>query len=285
MTPTTTLRNFKSLTKFTYVGLPLNMREQLTANRTYYVRTDGSNSNNGLANTSGGAFLTIQKAIDVVCETIDIGGYQVTIKVGNGTYTSSVTLKQHNSSRAVKIEGDTATPGNVIISTTGSSIRMGYAADLMDAYVPTSPWWISGMRVQSSTSEGLEINCGELTISEFSFGTCAGNHITAWASSTLYVKGAITIVGGASHHIQSARTGNIIGLSGATTLTGNPAFTRFVYVDSCGVVEWSGRTFSGTATGARYIAAGNGVISTLGAGANYFPGSTAGTTQTGGQYL
>lgn len=48
-------------------------RDLLTTNRTYYVRTDGSNSNNGLANTSGGAFLTIQKAIDTVLKLDSAG--------------------------------------------------------------------------------------------------------------------------------------------------------------------------------------------------------------------
>ncbi|MCX7898545.1 MAG: hypothetical protein N2444_00380 [Methylocystis sp.] len=33
---------------------------------TYYVRTDGSDSNNGLANTSGGAWLTVQRAMSTV---------------------------------------------------------------------------------------------------------------------------------------------------------------------------------------------------------------------------
>ena len=49
------------------------IREKFTANRTYYVRTDGSDGNNGLANNSGGAFLTIAKAIAVV-SALDLSG-------------------------------------------------------------------------------------------------------------------------------------------------------------------------------------------------------------------
>ena len=67
----------------------LGVREQLTANRTYYVRTDGSDGNNGLANSSGGAFLTIQKAIDTVA-ALDLSIYNVTVQVADGTYTGAV---------------------------------------------------------------------------------------------------------------------------------------------------------------------------------------------------
>lgn len=58
-------------------------REVLTVNRTYYVSTTGSDSNNGLA--AGIPFLTIQKAIDVVA-SLDIGIYNVTITLASGNY-------------------------------------------------------------------------------------------------------------------------------------------------------------------------------------------------------
>jgi pectin methylesterase-like acyl-CoA thioesterase len=97
------------------------MREVLTANRTYYVRTDGSDSNTGLANTAGGAFLTLQAAINAAA-SIDISIYTVTISVAAGTYSSGViTLKACVGAGEVVITGDTTTPGNVIISSSGNA--------------------------------------------------------------------------------------------------------------------------------------------------------------------
>jgi hypothetical protein len=58
---------------------------------TYYVRTDGNNANAGTANTSGGAWLTIQKCAD----TIAAGDLCV---VGNGAYTETVTVSRSGTS-------------------------------------------------------------------------------------------------------------------------------------------------------------------------------------------
>lgn len=45
-----------------------------------------------------------------------------------------------------------------------------------------------------------------------------------------------------------------------------------------------GYTVTGSVTGTRYSANINGTINTFGGGANYFPGTIAGSTATGAQY-
>lgn len=62
-----------------------HVRERLTTNRIYYVRTDGNDSNDGLSNAAGGAFLTLQGALNRVAQ-IDLNGFSVTIQLANGTY-------------------------------------------------------------------------------------------------------------------------------------------------------------------------------------------------------
>ena len=102
-------------------------REVLTSNRTYYVRTDGSDSNDGLTDSSGGAFLTIQKAVDVVA-ALDISVYDVTIQVKDGTYTGAVILEAPLvGSGKLTIQGNSGTPSNVLISVTSNN---AFTADL-----------------------------------------------------------------------------------------------------------------------------------------------------------
>ena len=66
-------------------------RRIASANTTYYVRTDGSDSNDGLTNSSGGAFLTIQHAVDTIAD-YDWNGYLPSIQVGAGTFSETVTI-------------------------------------------------------------------------------------------------------------------------------------------------------------------------------------------------
>jgi hypothetical protein len=70
------------------------------------------------------------------------------------------------------------------------------------------------------------------------------------------------------------------------TLSGAPAFSsQFAFADRLGFITNANVVYSGSATGTRYVANSNAVINTNGGGASYFPGSVAGSTATGGQYL
>lgn len=60
-------------------------REILVADKHYYLRTDGSDNNSGLANDSAHAFATLQKAFDTV-GTLDLNGHNVYINIADRTY-------------------------------------------------------------------------------------------------------------------------------------------------------------------------------------------------------
>lgn len=60
-----------------------------SADITYYVRSDGNDNNNGLANTAAGAFKTITKAIGVIPKVVN---HKVIIYISAGTYSESVVV-------------------------------------------------------------------------------------------------------------------------------------------------------------------------------------------------
>jgi hypothetical protein len=256
-------------------------REALSAARTYYVRTDGSDSNTGLVDSSGGAFLTIQKALDV-SGMVDLNGYDITVQVADGTYTGSIVVDIPFVGGLVYLVGNTGTPANVVIS------HNAYGAfTLSGAGVRLS---ISGVKIQnsaaSSLGQGILINSqAVLDISGvIDFGTCTRYHIEANSGAFVNVLSAYTISGNASRHWAINQGAHLILSSIALTLSGTRAFTIFCFVQSGAGVTAFAFSFSGSATGQRYNASLGGTINAYSGGASYFPGDAVGATATGGQY-
>lgn len=254
-------------------------REVLTAARTYYVLTTGSDSNTGLANTSGGAFLTIQKAIDVV-GSLDLSIYNVTIQVGAGTYTQNLVLKSTVGAGRVTLQGDTTTPSNVVLSpASGTCVR----ADGI-----TGLWTVQGF--QTVTTGGaiqvLVFGCA-LTIGVMDWGNAGGSGIQIYGGRLAQItgSGATKTVSATSfgYHIYLDNNAVYYGGGNTTTLTGNPTFTIWAFATSGANLRNGADTFSGSVTsGKKYSAVANAVIDSSG---STFPGPTAGTTSTGGQYI
>ncbi len=249
-------------------------REILTSSRTYYVRTDGSDSNDGLANTSGGAFLTVQKAVDVVYG-LDLTIYNVTIQLSDGTYAGTVVASgPFLGSGTVTVKGNSTTPTNVVLSTSGSisvTAKQGAVLTIKDLKI-----------TNSSSISLLGTQKGHINFSGIDFGA-AGQQVRADDGGSITATGNYTISGGGTNHLISV--GGVVRTQSKTvTISGTPTFSVFASGDYVGLILANGNTYSGSATGARYGATMNGVIYVGGGGANYFPGNSAGSTATGGQY-
>ena len=254
-------------------------KEVLTANRTYYVLTTGSDSNTGLANTSGGAFLTIQKAIDTV-GSLDLSIYNVTIQVGAGTYTQNLVLKTIIGAGLVTLQGDTTTPANVVLNpASGSCIRV-------DNIV--GRWSVTGFKtVTSGGAIQFLVTGAAVSIGIMDWGNAAGNGIQIYCGSggRITYNGATKTVSASSfgYHIYIDNNAVYYGGGTTTTLTGNPTFITWAYATNGANLRNGAETFSGSVTsGKKYDVTMNATIANSG---NTYPGPTAGTFATGGQYV
>ena len=259
-------------------------RTQLTANRTYYVRTDGSDSNDGLSNTAGGAFANWQKGADAASK-LDRNGYDVTVQIADGTYTAPVRVSSPFTGQGdFKILGNLANPSNVILSTTGTDAL---------GFVKGAKGSIGGFKVQTTTSGGgiftqdpgsaIDI-VGQVVFGPI-FGGSTGPALSASAATRIAVLANLTFAGGAGIGI-NANKGTIEFGNVTVTMTGTPNFSNtFAAAGNNGTIVIQSVTFSGAANGKRYNADTAGGINTGGQGASYLPGSTAGTLTSPGYYV
>ena len=256
------------------------MREVLTAARTYYVRTDGSNSNTGLANTAGGAFLTIQKAIDIAAG-LDISIYDVTIQIADGTYTAANICKSAVGAGAIIISGNSGTPANVVIAISAAGETGFLSSNNATKYV------IQNLKITGAAANtyGLWIINSYVEYTNLVFN---GNLIDLFmdSNSVITCTGNYSITASAGRHWYCASGGRLTCNSLTITLTGTPAWTTaFIDVTIGGSAVIYNNTYTGAATGKRANVDMNGAVQSYGTVTlnTVLPGNAIGTTATGGQ--
>lgn len=257
-------------------------REVLTASRTYYVRPDGSNNNDGLADTSGGAFLTLQHAYDIITSSLDLAGQAVTVQVADGTYTAGLAITQPwTGGGSVTFTGNTSTPANCLISTTS-------VACISNTATLPGNFTVQGFKLQTTTGGSGIVNngVGKIRFGQCNFGTVPNGSYHLFVNNKAASIDAIagyTVSGGASAHLLAIA--GVVTTNVLCTLSGTPAFgSAFALASRQGMILVNGMTFAGSATGPRYLAELGGGIFTNGGGASFLPGDSAGSATSPGWY-
>lgn len=272
-------------TSFQLINSASNTSKLLSAPRDYFVSNTGSDSADGL--TIGTAFATLGKA-QATSQTFNQNGFDITIHVSNGTYAGPVNCGPINGSGAIRYVGNISTPANVLVSSSAGSAFV----------VSGASYFFDGVQVSSAAASGGDPGCGILTVSggkanigAVNAGVCFGHHFSASGVSQVNIIGPIRISGGAQAHLYSTVVGSITLnplVSPAVTITTPVTFSlAFALADNLAVQYgvFGVITNPGNVTGKRYDASSNSIINARGNGPNHFPGTIAGTTSTGAQYL
>jgi hypothetical protein len=230
------------------------IRQPLLADTTYYVRTDGNDSNNGLSNTAGGAFLTVQRAINKVYGEIDLNGFNATIQVADGTYNGTILVDGPPTGKGiVLLQGNVATPANVLLNNSGGNaiaVQNGARLNLASFKVTSSAHGVLYSLGATGTGAGLD------------FGACGNSHIAAATGASFQMTAAYSISAGAVTHMNANNNAFVgAGFTAPVTISGTPAFSAAALrANQDGTVLFNAPSVTGSATGKKYDAASRGSI-------------------------
>lgn len=259
---------------------PLNTITRLkpTSAVTVYVRSDGadSSSRTGLSNDSSNAYLTFSFAIAQVLQNYDFNTQNITVLAGQASqsWTANVTVGSNWVGGGILIldfnSGTlTTTSANAITTTLG--IILGGTIQIQNVTIST---------VTSGNCIDHEAGGHVFFGNNVTLGACALYQLySAGPASYIETGGNYTISGGAQAHAVANGTGAITRINSNTvTLSGTPNFTTaFAFALRCGVV-FIQPTFSGSATGQRWLVQTAGGIETFGQTLNtYIPGNSNGS--------
>lgn len=266
-----------------------SIRTKLTGNVSYYVATTGSDTTgNGSSLTP---WATMQFAANYIQNNLDLNGYSVTVNVANGAYTAGVLISggfvdsrrytsiSGASTGGVRFVGNTAAPGSCTVSVSSAGTSCFSAVDGATFSIAGFDCSSSGAAYDAVTaSNGAKISI----VGNMTYGSCVRSHISALGSGSIVeISSGYTIRGGSTNHLFLSLGASEVIVPNAipVTLTSTPNFSNQYASVSDNACLFTGNniTFSGVATGSKFVAYHGGVIFTNGSGVSYFPGSIAGT--------
>lgn len=264
----------------------LQVRTVLHTATTFYVRTDGNDNNSGLVDSAAGAFLTLSGAMTAIRRDYDFNGKTHILQVRDGTYSAApvITVDPWFGGGALSILGNTATPGNCIMSGSGGTDTVRIATTSGANIDPVS---INGFDIRAASGRYGINNQGTCHLAigaNMVFGTSTGAtaHLAVtWRAAQMHCAG-YTINGNADRHIDC--DAGIMQYDAAPTISGSLTFGVFARARNHGcLIATPAGPWSGTVSGKRFSCEDNAEIQPNG-DRDYFPGTTAGTCSGGGTY-
>lgn len=232
----------------------------LTANRTYYVRADGDDANDGLTDTAGGAFRSLTKATNTASKLL-LDAWQIFIRVGPGTFASAPI-------RAIAA----STTGGRSMEIIGS----GKGVTIFGPLTVGANTWVEASECSAAFCSAS--NSGTLTL--YNVRT---QNVSAYTSGWVTTE-PVEFTGNGAFAARATQ-GGIVELIEFSFLA-NPNYTwAIVAADMHGrVMIYNAGT--GTPTGKKFDVAQGGIINTYGVGLAAIPGTVAGTAaaSSGGYY-
>lgn len=269
------------------------VRTLLNAGLNLYVSASTGNDQN-LGTTPGAPFLTVQAAIRAAFTNYDFNNFGCTINLANGAYGGSVPANGYvatifgtplGMSGSLQLVGNPSNPSAVVLGAINANcVGTGGGTNVL----------LNGMTITATGTNntfvlnsgfGLANNGGNVTVQNCIFGTCGSFQVHAGAGGSVVVLLSGITFTGTTQCAVAADTGFIWMPGQVFNVSGLVSTLAFALASDAGTIQAVSDTWVGSATGPRYLVNQNGIILTGLAGSTYFPGSSGGTSPTGGQYL
>lgn len=216
--------------------------------KTYFVRPDGSDRNNGATNAPAGAFLTIQKAVQTAFAVSSPPTHPVIIRLAHGSYSSGIGVaglipaRPDRNGFLLRIIGDEEEPDQVELTVTGSdAVLVSDGASVL----------VAGMTLQTRKSGNLLTAVRRATLGHQNciLGPAASETINAHRYAEVYAMGP-TFVSGNSSAFAHATTRSTISFSRQTiAFRENLRFARYLWAVNNATVRLDKCQIIGRATG------------------------------------